>query len=118
MQRIFAGSVALLILSSASAGAQSPQSSSHDRMRVLLAEIDEREPFGTQYALAADHRRERIRSLPNQVGLMQQTAMIQRLAEAELRAARPAAAFEHLDEVTRNAELLTASKRLRLTMIE
>ena len=117
MQRILAGAAALLILSSASAGAQSQRPSSHDRMRALLAEIDEREPFGTKYHLAADYQRQRVRDLPNQVGLMQQTAMIQRLAEAELRAARPAAAFEHLDEVARNVELLTASKRLRLTMM-
>ena len=117
MKRILAATGALLILSSASAGAQSQQPSSHERMRALLAEIDEREPFGTQYVLAADHQRQRVQDLPNQVGLMQQTAMIQRLAEAELRAARPGDALEHLDEVTRNTGLLTASKRLRLTMM-
>ncbi len=117
MQRIFASAIALLILSSASAGAQSPQPSSHERMRALLAEIDAREPFGTQYVTAANYQRQRVDNLPHQVGLVQQTAMIQRLAEAELRAAQPAAAFKHLDEVARNVELLTASKRLRLTMM-
>ncbi len=117
MQRILAATLALLVLSSASASAQSGRESSHDQMLALLAEIDEREPFGTQYLQAADHQRQRVRDLPHQVGLMQQTAMIQRLAEAELRAARPAIAFEHLDEVARNVELLTASKRLRLTMM-
>lgn len=117
MQRILAGAAALLILSSASAGAQNQQRSAHQRMRDLLAEIDEREPFGTQYVLAVNRQRQRVRDLPHQVGLMQQTAMIQRLAEAELRAARPAAAFEHLDEVARTVALLTASKRLRLTLM-
>jgi hypothetical protein len=86
-------------------------------MRLLLAEIDELQPFGTTYAIAANRQHQHVRDLPRRVGLMQQTAMIQRLAEAELRAARPAAAFEHLDEVARNVSLLTASKRLRLTMM-
>ena len=117
MQRILAGTAALLIMSSASAGAQSQQPSAHERMRSILAEIAGREPFGTQYTLAAEHQRQRVRDLPHRVGLVQQTAMIQRLAEAEMRAARPGAAFEHLDEVARNVELLTASKRLRLTMM-
>ncbi len=93
------------------------QTTSHERMRLLLAEIDERQPFGTVYLNAANAQQQRVKNLPRRVGLMQQTAMLQRLAEAELRAARPAAAFELLDEVTRNVSLLTLSKRLRLTMM-
>ena len=106
-----------MMVTSADTGACGQQSSSHEEMRLLLAEIDELQPFGTKYLLAANRQNQRVSDLPRRVGLMQQTAMIQRLAEAELRAARPAAAFEHLDEVSRNVSLLTASKRLRLTMM-
>jgi hypothetical protein len=119
MQRIAAAAAVLLSISvSASmAGAQASALSSHERMQILLVEIDERQPFGTEYLQAAGRLLQRVNGLPHSVALTQQLAMIQRLAEAELRAARPGRAFEHLDEVARNVELLTASKRLRITLM-
>ena len=118
MRRLLAAAAALSIVSSAGPPlAEAVQQSSHERMQLLLAEIDERQPFGTVYLNAANAQAKRVDNLPRKVGLMQQTAMLQRLAEHELRAARPAAAFELLDEVSRNVSLLTLSKRLRLTMM-
>ena len=89
MQRIAALAAVLLSVSvSASmAGAQSSALSSHERMRLLLVEIDERQPFGTEYMQAASRLLQRVNGLPHSVALTQQLAMIQRLAEAELRAA-------------------------------
>ena len=116
---LLSGSVVLtlcLVTSSTQAQPSAQGVSGHVRMVTLLAQLSEQQPFGVEYERALDRLYDRVEQLPNDVALTQQLAMIQRLAEAQIRAGEPLAAIQHLDEVIHGVRLLRSSQQLRLTM--
>ncbi len=117
---VFLSSVAVLLLLPANASTQAQsrtqEVSGHTRMVTLLAQLHEQQPFGLEYERALERIYDRVEQLPNDVALTQQLAMIQRLAEAQIRAGEPLAAIQHLDEVIHGVRLLRSSQQLRLTM--